>query len=294
MKKGVWMLLFLCSVSGVFLIMFTYDWQREDSAVVKYFPLDDSKGFQSVETKLSLLQESDEDEYEILWETRSELEDPVYLRQDVTLLYVDGRLKGLLSKWKENGQNIFQETTIHGEDSSHFQAITFHHGELHYPDDVIKSIQQMSSAELYVIDSPHTPLESFQDPDDSNQKEWKGTLDHATNQQLQYSWAQLLQHYGIDRNLYEEVPLTQLNNYMTKPFPNLTIEQTQQVLGQLWEGLYRNYVLNVNDNNENLSLKSLVPLILLDKKGTHLIVVYEDAKGNKQRLLQRYPTYSND
>lgn len=291
-------LIILSHVVGFLFVLFFFKigLPNEDQTVIKFFPLDESKQFEETSSTLTLLAESDKDEYDIQWKTSSELTEPVYLRQDVSILFVNGRLKGVLSKWKESGQNLFLERIVHGEDSGHYQTVTFHHGEIHYPDDQIKSIQDMSSADLYVIDSPMSPLESFDVPQDANQKEWKRKLDHTTQQQLNYQWNQLIQHFKIPKSQYEIIPLTDLPNYETKPFPKLSAEQTQQVIGQLWEGLYKNYVLEITGqaNQSSKANNSYVPLVLADKDGKHLLVLYEGINGGKQKLLQYYPDFSSD
>jgi len=293
MRRTVFIIIF-CHILAFLAILFFK--QSQDISVVKFFPLDEMKRFNETSTDLNLLSESDEDEYDIQWKTVSTLDEPVYLRQDVSLLYMDGRLKGILSKWKENGQNLFQDQKVHGEDSNHYQAVTFHHGELHYPDDKIKSIQDMSRAELYVMDSPLTPLESFTTPENQSQEEWKRKLNHATEQQLNFQWNQLIEHFQIPKEQYEIIPLTDLPDYETKPFPKLTAEQTQQVIGQLWEGLYKNYVLQFTGESqpENEVIYSYVPLVLVDRDGKHLLILFEDANKEKQRLIQYYPDFSND
>ncbi|WP_138415789.1 hypothetical protein [Aquibacillus sediminis] len=258
----------------------------EDTPAIKYFPLDEEVSFQTMETNLQLLTETDQDEYNVLWSSTSSLKEPIYLRQDVSLLYSDGRLKGILSKWKENEKHIQLQSKVHGEDSSHYQAISFHHGEIHYPDEQIKSIQAMTHDELYVIDSPHSALTSFNRPTNANQKDWKHTLDNATNQQLNYHWKQLIQHFSIPTDEYNFVPLTDLYQYQTKPIPELTQAETNKVIGQLWEGLYKEYILGISRNQQPVN--SFVPLILFDKQGTHLMVLFQDQAGEKRQLIQRY------
>lgn len=288
MKKTVFFILIL----HLFLIsLFIFTNKDKESPVIKYFPLDEDVTFQDSETIINLLSEKGQSEYEIQWKTSSKLNEPVYLRQDVSLLFVDGKLKGILSKWKENGQNIFQETTLHGEDSSHFKAVTFHHAEIHHADDVIKSIQTMSKADLYVIDSPYSALESFISPTDSKQTEWKKTLDHATNQQLNYHWNELIRHFNIKKQDYISIPLTELPDYEQKKFPNISRDETQQVIGQLWEGLYKSYILGITgEKDQEDPIKSFIPLILIDKEGTHLYFLYEDRTGNKKQLIQYFPS----
>ncbi|WP_407268387.1 hypothetical protein [Radiobacillus sp. PE A8.2] len=281
-KSYVIVIIILSSfVLSVFLVF------KSNVSVIKFFPIDPSTTFTAVDTALNLRYETDQDEYEISWTASSTMDTPIYLRQDVSLLYIDGRLKGILSKWKEEEQNIELKSNIHGEDSSHYKAITFHHGEIHYPDDEIKSIQAMSHDELYVIDSPLTPLESFEQPGNTDQQEWKKTLDHATDQQLSYHWNQLIKYFSISENKYEFVPLTELYRYQTEPIPQLTLPETHQVIGQLWEGLYKNYILAISENNKPIN--SFIPLILFDKQGEHLLVLYQDQNGDKQQLIQYYP-----
>ncbi|MRH43125.1 hypothetical protein GH741_10580 [Aquibacillus halophilus] len=288
MKKTITVLFTVVLCSLLLALSF---FQKSDVAVVKHFPIDQNVDFTTYDTDLSLLSETDQDEYDVNWTVISQLDSPIYLRQDVSLLYSDGRLKGILSKWKENEQDIQLKSSIHGEDSSHFQAISFHHGEIHYADDEIKSINSMSYDELYVIDSPHSALESFDQPISSNQEEWKHTLDHATNQQLTYHWKQLIEFFEIPQSKYNVVPLTNLHVYQSKPIPTLSKAKTQQVIGQLWEGLYKNYILGISRNEQ--PVKSFIPIVLFSKQGHHLIVLYEDQSGEKQQLIQYYSSTEN-
>ncbi|MCT2537559.1 hypothetical protein NC661_01235 [Aquibacillus koreensis] len=286
MKKKLFGLsaIIICSLFVAILIF-----EKDEISVIKFFPIDASTTFSSYGTELRLKSETDQDEYDINWKAYSTLEDEIYLRQDVSLMYTDGKLKGILSKWKENEKDIVLNSPIHGEDSSHYETITFHHGEIHYPDDKIKSIHAMSYDELYVIDSPHSALESFEQPTNNSQKEWKKTLDHATSQQLRYHWKQLIHYFEINKDQYVFVPLTDLYRYENENIPTLSQEQTQQVIGQLWEGLYKNYILSITDNKQ--PVHSFIPLILFDKKGEHLLVLYQDQNDKMQKLIQSYPSF---
>ncbi|MFB1050359.1 hypothetical protein [Paraliobacillus sp. JSM ZJ581] len=275
-------------VTSCIAIAFTY-WiihKEQIDTTLKYFPFDSKVKFIQAETKLHFLTESKEHVYQIDWEATSEVDQPVYLRQDVSLLYVDGVLKGMKSKWQEEMPQIKLRTKIDGEGSSHYQAISYHHAEVHYPEDVIKSVQTMSADELYVIDSAYTALESFRIPENKKQKEWKEALDHATTQQLHLHWKELIDYYHIPMNAYHYVPLTAISQYETKPLPNLTMEQTQKVIAQLWEGLYSNYILPFNQNKSTVN--SFVPLVLFDKQGKQLRVLYQDQTGEKKQLIQNY------
>lgn len=255
---------------------------------ISFFPIDPSVTFEQYDTRLTLLNERDENEYVIKWTTSSSLKNPVYLRQDISLLFEDGRLKEILSTWEEEIAELNQEKEVFGEDSSHYKAISFHHGEIHYMDDVIKSTQIMSKDHLYVIDSPMSPLESFKKAQTSEEKEWEKILNHATEQQLQYSWGNLLEYYNIPRDEYIPIPLTSLTEFNHKPLPGLTLVETHEKIGNLWEGLYKNYILGLEkEDGTSLSPKgSTIPLILLNRANHHLLILIEAKNGDYFQLLQ--------
>ncbi|WP_220083826.1 hypothetical protein [Salinibacillus kushneri] len=276
----------------VSLLIVNFDDQEQK--VIKYFPLDEATEFVNYSSNLTLLSETDVDSYKVQWDVQSNLEDSIYLRQDVSLLFVDGKLKGLLNQWKENANKLKQQTLLNGEDSSHYEAITFHHGEIHYPDDVIKSIQVMSHDELYVVDSPHSPLESFKEPADAFEKEWKKTLNHTKLQALNHYWNELMEHYELSSDDYLEIPLSDLWQYQQETFPTLTQEQTNQVIGQLWEGLYKNYITGIksHQDQEYHAINTYMPLILIDKNGQFIYVLFRDGSGQNHRLIQRIPEFT--
>ncbi|WP_153728492.1 hypothetical protein [Salinibacillus xinjiangensis] len=288
--KNISYVLLITLILSIIIVNF----DSKEQKVIKYFPFDESKEFTETSTNLKLLTEMDEDSYKIQWDIYSQLTEPVYLRQDISLLFVDGKLKGILNQWKEEANALTQKTVVNGEDSSHYEAITFHHGEVHYPDDVIKSIQDMTYDELYVIDSPHAPLESFKEPVEKNEKEWEQTLDHAKNQTLNYYWNELMNYYDLSAKDFLEIPLVNLWKYKNNSFPTLTNEQTRQVIGQLWEGLYKNYVTGIPSHNDHefKAINTYMPIILVDHKGEFIFVLFKDPSGQHHRLIQRIPDFS--
>lgn len=265
-----------------------YLFNNQTLPVITYFPMDKETDFVHHSTRLQLIEETDKDSYEISWESNSKSERNVYLRQDASLLFDNGRLRGVQSRWTENTALIRMKQKLFGDDSSHFQAIAYHHGEVHYPDDQIKSIHKMSYDQLYVIDSPNTPLESFKIPENEMEDEWVRLLEHTTHQQLVYYWKNLIHHFKINSKNYTPVPLTQLYKYNNQSLPSFTQEETNQIIGQLWEGLYKNYILNAKNSKH---LQSSVPLILFDKNNKHLLVVYA-LNGKKEKLIQQYPDFN--
>ncbi|WP_188453657.1 hypothetical protein [Virgibacillus oceani] len=278
---------FICIlISFIILAGFLYIGRLSSLPAITYFPIDQETTFEDSHTSIEFYSQQDNNSYDISWTSNSKSDKKVYLRQDASLLFDNGRLKGVLSKWRQNEDIIQLNQKLTNEDSGYFQAISFHHGEIHYPDDKIKSIHQMSYDELYVIDSPTTPLESFKEPKGEFENEWKNLLDLTTKQQLLYHWNRLMNYFDINKEDYISVPLTSLYKYNEENLPNMTLVQTDQIIGQLWEGLYKNYILPATSPSDN-KLSSYIPIVLFDKKSTHLFVLYE-VNGKKERLIQKY------
>ena len=68
-------------------------------------------------------------------------------------------------------------------------------------------------------------------------------------------------------------------------------QETDVLIGRLWEGIYKNYVIQASESSEN-QLESYIPLILIDKQNTHLYVLFE-LNGGREQLIQRIPEIKN-
>jgi len=278
---------FIIMLSSILFILLLLLSKENTYEAFSFFPLDDQSSIESAGTTLKLTEEDGLNKYGIQWKVASSSDKKLYLRQDVSLLFDNGRLRGVKSKWVQNTDKIQFTEKVLSEDSSFFQALTFHHGENHYPNEVIRSVQKMSYDELYVIDSPTTPIASFENPGDHYEADWKELLDRSSKQQLLFHWHQLLQYFDININHYSPIPLVDLYTFHNNPLPNMSQAQTNTLIGRLWEGLYKNYIIPAIDPPNN-QLESYVPLILLEKNNSHLLVLFE-LNGKKEKLIQRIP-----
>ncbi|WP_163970004.1 hypothetical protein [Oceanobacillus halotolerans] len=285
MKNKTYIYIILLSIiTAILAYMFPF----QSKQTITYFPEDDKTSFTQSYTEIELLAMKDHNHYEVNWQGGSQTNRSVYLKQDASLLFDNGKLRGVRSKWEQDTDHIKMSENLYGEDSSLFQSISIHHAETHYPDDDIRSIQEMSDDQLYIIDSPSTELDSFRTPQDSYQKEWKELLDYTTKEQLLFHWHRLARHFQIDYEDYHAIPLTGLSTYNTEPLPTFTKKETDQIIGQLWEGLYKNYILPAA-NTEQGKLTSYIPIILISKDSSHLLVLYE-LNGEMEKLIQQIPT----
>lgn len=271
---------------GLFLVITIKPEPLRDALI--FFPIDPNATFEEASSHIQFQTMEDEDEYTLDWAVTSVLNQDAYLRQDVSLLFEDGYLKDTLSTWQENTSTIQMEKDVKSDDSGHYRVVTFHHAELHYPNDEIKSAQTLSFDQLYVIDSPLSPLHAFRIPTTEEEKESKRILDYILKQQQDYDWDSLFEYYNLPRDSYLRIPLTDLVLYKDKTLPGLTQDQTAQFLGGLWEGLYKNYVLGITkqDGTTVSPLGSTVPVILVPKSADHFFVLFRTADGEPIQLLQ--------
>ncbi|RAK22387.1 hypothetical protein B0I26_102381 [Anoxybacillus vitaminiphilus] len=269
-----------------FLLPFSKEPPARESMI--FFPLDPNVTFTKAHTRLVLEPKKKNNEYVLRWHTTSSLDRKVYLRQDISLIFADGRLLGTLSKWKENSQTLLQEKTVTEKNSRLFQAISFHYGEIHDGED-IRSSQKMSGDYLYVIDSAYSPLMSFRQAKTTEQKKWENVLKQTTRQFLDYKTKQLANHFSIREKNYYYLYLPELMVYNEQPFPDLSMEKTQKIIGSLWEGLYKNYFLGIKKKNGTIvsPIGSTMPVIFISKDYTYLIVLFETRDGEQIQLIQQ-------
>jgi hypothetical protein len=252
---------------------------------IKFFPIDPKVTYKNAQTKLSLMESPPN---KIKWRVFSNLDQIAYLRQDASLLYSDGRLIKEIHDWKQKTDTILQEKQLDIQDSSLLQSITFHHAELHEKENDIYSSQTMSGNQLYVIQT-NAETKSFRVPNSKDEMAWKKKLDNHTERFLQLNWNKAVRHFAIKLDNYQAFPLTELSNHDT--LPGFTRSETARIIGNLWEGLYKNYLLGIKtaDGTIESPIGSTVPLILVANNKKHLLVIFETAKGKPTLLRQLIP-----
>ncbi|MGR3765019.1 hypothetical protein [Rossellomorea sp. NS-SX7] len=268
-------------------IEFIYQPRTEESII--FFPINETITYESVSTLLTLVPEKKDNVYEVKWKTSSKLDTPAYLRQDVGFLFINGRLKGKMNEWEQDTDQIVQEESIKGKESSLLQALSFHYSEIHENDDKYTSAQKMSEDKLYVIDSNFSPLNSFREPDTDAEREWKTILDRVSSQQLDFLWEKGIESLGIPIEEYTAIPLTELPSMEETPLEGFDNEEWERLIGNLWEGLYKNYYLGIKKEDGTIadSLDSTIPLVLVKKDKKEVLVLLIEKNGSPSLLRQR-------
>ncbi|MCA0147615.1 hypothetical protein LCD52_02315 [Rossellomorea vietnamensis] len=284
LKEAMPFLVIMCIVA--LGIQFIYKPQTRESII--FFPINENVSYESATTILMLQPEKKNDHYEVNWKVTSKLDTPAYLRQDVGFLYMNGRLKGLMNEWEQDTDQIVEESTIKGKDSSILQAVSFHYSEIHESDTEFTSAQKMSEDTLYVIDSNFSPLNAFRQPGNSAEKEWKNILDKVTSQQLEYLWEKAITSMGIPVDEYTPIPLTSLPIYDGRPLEGFSRQEWDRLIGNLWEGLYKNYYLGIKKEDGSVveSIDSAIPLLLIKKDKKEVLVLLVDQNGDASLLRQ--------
>ncbi|WP_416149373.1 hypothetical protein ACM26V_24535 [Salipaludibacillus sp. HK11] len=277
------------SLSLAIILSFTslFSWRIMDEAFI-FFPEDDQIYFREGNTALELLSKKDNDEYLLEWSFSSETNEPAFLRSDMSLLFENGTFVKARKQSLKDQLFIEEVGTADGEDSGRYDVVTFHHAEVHYPDDMMKSKHTWSQDQLYVIDSPLSPLHSFKKASTDEERQSKQILDSIMDQQLTYQLDGLLEEFNIDLDEYYYFTLLDFPDFIHYPLPGLTQKETFSIIGQLWEGFYRYYILGINTfTEETYSPKgNSLPNVLLHKEAQHLLLLYETKDGKRQQLFQ--------
>lgn len=252
----------LISLLITFTVVFIFSRFNPTIETITYFPLDEDMSFQYAETSLHTCSDN---EHKLCWTIDSTSDQALYLRQDIGLLFVNGKLYAISSKWKEDTQQIISQKSLSISPASYLQAISFHYGEIHHEDDRITSVQIMSDTDAFISKQR------------KNKKKDGHALRLASQTELEAVWERWIKENNINKENYELIPLINLSKYNESPLPSFTKAETAKIIGQLWEGLYKSYLIPLLEKIDEEEAGHM-PLILLSHDKTHLLVLYEENK----------------
>src|SRR5699024_2346106 len=140
---------------------------------------------------------------------------------DVSLLYENGFFKGIQSKWEQDQQIINLKHPVPLHNTAVFEAISFHHGEIHQPYNDITNIHKMTIHKIYM----HKNNQSFEQR--SKKDERKSIINQEKQERIKKSWNKWISAHDIDQSEYTVIPLTNLADYEVNPPPGLSVEQSR-------------------------------------------------------------------
>ncbi|MEJ9228987.1 hypothetical protein LAV79_05705 [Peribacillus butanolivorans] len=272
-------------LTTIFVILYFSNKNQVEETII-YFPIDTSLHFEQAATHLTPKKIGDST-YSITWKVNSSLDRSAYLRQDVSLLYKNGKLTGSLKNWRQNKQGLSQKAKSKESESGRYEAVTFHYAEVHPTETIFTSAQQLSKDKLYTVTTP--TFQYFHRPLSEVQNEWKKTLDNLTDEITQNSLEEASNTFQINQDQYKILSLTELpskKNQWLSAFPPF---QREEIVGKLWEGLYKNYVLGVKkeDGSTVSSQGSTIPQLLVAKNQSEILVLFTLEDGTPIMLRQK-------
>lgn len=276
----------LSFIISSFILLLSYylytNWEPGYQAAIKFFTIDKNINFVDLGSVLEIYKKNDQ--YIIAADSWSKTNKKVYLRQDVNLLFKNGKLIGKTYPWKENADWMINKIKVPlAKDNSIYTLLSLHHAEIH-DDEQITSRQSVTSDKLYVTYFQNI-LEAFKVPQNAREEDTKKKLDEIYRYQRNTILETGIKELNINQSNYEiyDLDTFSLRKNVSKIIPD---EQWESVLGRLWEGLYRNYVLDFPEE-EIEYFNPPMPWVLLDKSGTHLLVLIQHSDGSFEKLLMQ-------
>jgi hypothetical protein len=262
---------------------------QNSQSKLKVYPIDKFVEFHKASSRLTFHPKKGNDRYKIMLFTNSETNTPAFIRQDISLIYSNGVLIGLLYGGKENLAFFEQHISIKGEGSARYDVLTYHHAEIHHSENEVTSQHAMSQDQAYILSSAFSSSSFFREAKTNTQSHWKRILDYAILEQWTYQWNYLIEYFKIEHGHYEIIPFTQLPVYQTTPFPHFSQAETDKIIGRIWEGIYRHYVLGLNNSLDKPLYQegSTLPVLLLAKDRSHLKILFRASEGKEVQLIQQ-------
>ncbi|WP_062355863.1 hypothetical protein [Bacillus kwashiorkori] len=260
--------------------------EHKVSESITYFPIDETITFTDAKTEIKATKEK-ENTIKLEVHTFSNSDQETFLRQDITFIYQNGRLIGSSNQWRENSKLLKQRKKITLKEPSLIEALSFHHAEIH-KDGNIFSAQSISNDKMYVFFQNNKGSYYFNTAGNDLEKIWQEKLDARANKVIMDSLKKATDTFQLNLDYFTVLSLMDLPNYATKPLPNFSQQQTNKLIGQLSEGIYKNYFLGIRKKDGTFikPLGSTIPFILLSKNKQSIYVVFETKEGESILLKQ--------
>jgi len=269
-------------VSGLLIFIFAvviWFGYRDVKGVVRYFPLNKEIVFIDLGSDLEIFQK--DAGYIIQGESWSKTSKKVYLRQDVNLLFQNGFLIAMTYPWEKQTDWMVNQIQKPLKSDAVYTLLSYHHAEIH-ENDQISSSQAVTSDRLYVKYFQDN-WDAFHQPQNARQKQMMESMDQMNQDKRKALLDQAMKELNINQINYEIYDLDTFS-LQEKASKVISEEQWPIVLGGVWEGLYRSYFVRIT--KDQLSYFSPpMPWILIDRNGTHLLIVYQQYNGQYSKLI---------
>ncbi|MCQ2008411.1 MAG: hypothetical protein ABF629_08310 [Sporolactobacillus sp.] len=278
--KKVQILTLLITAAAVFSLL-VFPFLLLDRPTITYFPDNPRISFVTAATHLEFIPENQL----LRMRTASETKERNDLMQDFSLLYRNNQLVAIVNRWQKNVRQLSSSKELDML-PGFYVGLTVHQAEQHI-DQSIFGKEQLSQDYLMAIKTngsfhlyrePRTPEEA------NRLSKYTRELGVSREQMLRRAAAQ----YGFQVSDYRVIPLDALTgDSLTHIFP-FGKEKAERITGQLWEGLYKNYVrgIQLTQTQAESPLGSTMPLLLVAQD--HMLIIFETANQQIMLLKQNF------
>ncbi|MCL1630382.1 hypothetical protein M3N64_00225 [Sporolactobacillus sp. CPB3-1] len=276
-RKNLFISLLIIAVA-LFTLMLPF--LLSDRAAITYFPDNPRIRFTKSDTHLSIMT----DEQLLHLSVQSQTIETNQLIQNFSLLYRNNRLIAILNHWQRNTNQLISARDARIR-SGFYNALTVHQAELHINSDIYGK-ERLSQDYLIVSASGRHAFRHPKTPDEANQLS-------SHTRQIDLERKQLLgraaAHYHFSPDHYRIVSLDMLTDESkTRIFPFFNEKTVERIVGQLWEGLYKNFIrgIQLTEGQSESPLGSTVPLLLI--ADDHMLVIIESSDHHLIMLKQNF------
>ncbi|MCU9595135.1 hypothetical protein OEV82_11870 [Caldibacillus thermolactis] len=262
--------------------------KKESVETITFFPVDENAYFLDAKTTIHSPQTKG-NQIRLPISTNSRLNENAYLRQDISLIFANGRLVEKFGEWRENTDKIKMDGVVELANDQVIHALSYHYGELHRNEEDITSSQTFSNDLLYMItDVNQDQFLFFRQPSNDEERFWKEKLDEKEKKLLDSVIQKAVTTFNLNLDHYNIIPIIQLPEYSKSGLPGFSKKQTGEIIGKLWEGIYKNYFLDIRKNDGEIvsPIGTTIPIILLAKNRSHLYVIFETNSNEIMYLKQ--------
>src|SRR5699024_1883500 len=115
--------IFIFLICSIIIFLAIY---KNTAPTITFFPLDSDTQCEYSGTDLLFSHDKGMKQYHLQWNVHSKSDRNLYLRQDVSLLFANAKLKGVKSKWEEDSAVIEIDETLQSEGDALWETISFH------------------------------------------------------------------------------------------------------------------------------------------------------------------------
>lgn len=242
---------------------------HQTEQAITYFPPNDKYFFEHTLVDLK------RDNHQITWLIESKTNEAAYLRQDVGLMYANGKFVSFYNDWKTGTDSLQFQTSIDLDKQVRIDAVGIHYAEFH-EDEHIYSIEEIATTSTS-IPGQQAP---FRNQDNSS------THSEQFHSFKQAYLQEINSYFSFDHQDYDFILLNELPAYMLNHQANWSVKQKEAVIGHLAESIYKQYITKLLTHQGDFDHR--IPAILFGKNEPFILIVFQ-LDGKWYQYKQQMP-----